>query len=76
MIGTPPNLILLHYLSPLPGQPLNFSSWLGFALPSVATNLALAWLLLLLRFSPASLACLARPAPPLQQFQPDAVLKV
>ena len=66
LIGTPPNLILLGFLnSAYPQHPINFGSWMAFALPEVCTlyctstldhpsqailNLALLWVVLQIYF--------------------------
>ena len=35
LIGTPPNLLLADALEKYDGQPINFLSWMGMALPQV-----------------------------------------
>ena len=35
LIGTPPNLLLADALEEYDGQPINFLSWMGLALPQV-----------------------------------------
>ena len=59
IIGTPPNLILMDFLTRYPGQPLNFGSWLMFSLPDVLLNLLLLWLVLQLYFLRPSLTDMA-----------------
>ena len=46
LTGTGPNLVLKGMLSTLfNGQtPVNFASWIGFALPTVLVNLSLVWI--------------------------------
>ena len=51
LIGTPPNLILMEFLtSQYPDHPLNFGSWMLFSLPNVIMNLFLLWIILQLYF--------------------------
>ena len=51
LIGTPPNLILMEFLtSQYPDHPLNFGSWMLFSLPNVIMNLFLLWIVLQLYF--------------------------
>ena len=50
MIGTPPNLILMDFLTRYSDQPLTFTSWLLFSIPNVLLNLALIWIVLQLYF--------------------------
>lgn len=46
IIGTPPNLLLLEFMEPYEGQPINFSSWMAFAMPQVLLCLVIIWLVL------------------------------
>ena len=55
IIGTPPNLILMEFLTRYSGHPLNFGSWMMFSLPDVVVNLLLLWLVLQLYFLRPSL---------------------
>ena len=52
LTGTGPNLVLKGMVSTLFGgqTPLNFATWMGFALPTVILNLALCWCWLQLYF--------------------------
>lgn len=50
LVGTPPNVILIEYLEPFEGHPLTFSSWIGFALPSVIICLIFVWIWLQIYF--------------------------
>lgn len=51
LIGTPPNLILLGFLnSAYPQHPINFGSWMAFAIPEAILNLALLWFVLQIYF--------------------------
>ena len=50
IIGTPPNLILMDFLTVYSGHPLNFGSWMMFSLPDVLVNLLLLWVVLQLYF--------------------------
>ena len=51
IIGTPPNLILMDYLSSqYADHPLNFGSWMLFSIPNVIINLFLLWIVLQLFF--------------------------
>ena len=50
IIGTPPNLILMDFLSTYSGHPLNFGSWMIFSLPEVVLNLLVLWVVLQLYF--------------------------
>ena len=38
LIGTPPNLLLADALDEYDGQPINFLSWMGLALPQVCQS--------------------------------------
>ena len=38
LIGTPPNLLLADALEKYDGQPINFLSWMGMALPQVGNS--------------------------------------
>ena len=38
LIGTPPNLLLADALEEYDGQPINFLSWMGLALPQVSRS--------------------------------------
>jgi len=52
IIGTPPNLILVGFLtSQFPEHSLNFGSWMAFALPEVVLNLAILWIVLQIYFT-------------------------
>ena len=50
IIGTPPNLILMDFMTSYTGHPLTFSSWMMFTLPDVLVNLGLVWIVLQLYF--------------------------
>ena len=50
IIGTPPNLILMEFMSRFSDHPLNFGSWMMFSLPEVFLNLGLLWIILQLYF--------------------------
>jgi len=50
IIGTPPNLILMEFMTQYTGHPLNFGSWMAFTLPSVLLNLLILWFVLQLFF--------------------------
>ncbi len=41
IIGTPPNLLLMEFLEVFEDHPLNFSTWLGFAIPTIVLSLIL-----------------------------------
>jgi len=46
IIGTPPNLILMEFMTQFPDHPLNFGSWMMFTIPSVLLNLVILWVVL------------------------------
>ena len=50
IIGTPPNLILMEFMTQYPDHPLNFGSWMFFTIPSVLLNLVILWVVLQLYF--------------------------
>ena len=50
MIGTPPNMILMEFMTRYSDHPLNFGSWMGFSLPDVFINLIILWVVLQLYF--------------------------
>ena len=50
IIGTPPNLILMEFMSRFSDHPLNFGSWVMFALPDVIINLTIVWVVLQIYF--------------------------
>ncbi|XP_023339822.1 solute carrier family 13 member 5 [Eurytemora carolleeae] len=50
IIGTPPNMILMEFLQPYVGQPLNFGSWILFAVPQLVLNLVFVWTILQIYF--------------------------
>jgi len=50
IIGTPPNLILMEFLSDFQDHPLNFGSWMAFSLPEAILNLFIVWITLCLFF--------------------------
>ena len=50
MIGTPPNMILMEFMTRFSDHPLNFGSWIAFSLPDVFINLVILWFVLQLYF--------------------------
>eukprot|EP00092_Neocalanus_flemingeri_P015230 GFUD01016459.1.p1 GENE.GFUD01016459.1~~GFUD01016459.1.p1 ORF type:complete len:521 (+),score=103.80 GFUD01016459.1:27-1565(+) len=50
IIGTPPNLILMEFMTQYTDHPLNFGSWMVFTIPSVLMNLLILWVVLQLYF--------------------------
>ena len=51
IIGTPPNLILMEFMTRFTDHPLNFGSWIMFTLPDVFINLIIVWIILQLYFT-------------------------
>lgn len=50
LIGTSPNLVFMEFIQEFPGQPVNFGTWIAFALPQVFLCLILIWLWLQIRY--------------------------